>query len=356
MNSLRVRLYGYLEKLHLPNKDNKIQRYGLVILLVFIYFSIKTATVVILGSTQPFLFALFVVIIAAWFGGFGPGIIASLLTGTVLYVFFLEPNFPVWGEKSFINVIFVGIFFIQGVLISILSESHRKNDVQKTEFVGIISHELKSPLTSIKGYTDLIKYSAEKKKDKHIVEIARKVDNQVRQLTDMINEMLDITTIETGRLTYHDNVFKFTDLLKERVDDYQVTTETHKIILLGKTAKKIYGDKYRIGQVINNLLSNAIKYSPKAKKIEVFVKNYPGGIEIHVRDFGPGIEKNDQRNVFKPFLRLKKTEAAKGTGIGLFITSQIVQRHNGKIWVESSPGNGSVFCVQLPSKHSKLKS
>jgi signal transduction histidine kinase len=350
MSSNLGRLLKYFTKLHLPGTENRIKRYGLVLLLVAFYFFIKTAIITVLGTTQPFLFALFVVIIAAWFGGFGPGILASIMTGAVLYFFFLEPNFLIRGEQNPINIIYISIFLIQGFFISLLSESHRKSDAQKTEFVGIISHELKSPLTSIKGYTELIKHVSEKKKDKKVSEFAHKIDKQVMQLTEMINEMLDISTIESGRLTYHDLHFNVMDLVEERINDYQVTTDTHKIILSGKTAKKIYGDKYRIGQVINNLLSNAIKYSPKAKKIVVSVKNCPGGVEIRVRDFGPGIEKSDQKNIFKPFLRLKKTQSTKGTGIGLFITSQILERHNGKIWVESPPGKGAVFCVIFPSK------
>jgi signal transduction histidine kinase len=82
----------------------------------------------------------------------------------------------------------------------------------------------------------------------------------------------------------------------------------------------------------------------------VTVKNYLDGVELSVRDFGPGVVKNEQKNIFKPFYRLKKTQSAKGTGIGLFISSQIVERHNGEIWVESSPGKGATFIVKLPTK------
>ena len=138
-------------------------------------------------------------------------------------------------------------------------------------------------------------------------------------------------------------------MVKELVRDFQVTAKTHKIIFSGKRAGKVItGDRYRIGQVITNLISNAIKYAPKTKKITVTVENKRDEVVIAVKDFGPGIGIEDQRKLFRPFFRAKNTQSAKGTGIGLFISSQIVERHKGKLWVESKIGKGSTFFISLP--------
>ena len=129
-----------------------------------------------------------------------------------------------------------------------------------------------------------------------------------------------------------------------------MTTDTHKIHFSAKGNKTVIGDRYRIGQVITNLISNAIKYSPSAKKVNVEVENKRNGVVISIQDFGSGIDQDDQKKLFTPFFRAKNSESAKGTGIGLFISLQIVERHKGKLWLKSTVGKGSTFYLSLPSK------
>lgn len=347
MKDLWPTLHKYLDKLSVPGNGNNFRRYGFVIALISIFVVIKATLSVFIGKDVPFLFALFIVILSAWFGGFGPGVVATILTGLITYIFFLEPKFTLIGIANIPNLFILLIFFLEGFFISLLSNSHRRSDIQKSEFIGVISHELKNPLTSIKGYTELIQRKAIKTKDKKIALITERIDAQIRNVIDMINDMLDITKIETGRLTYQDEKFSVMDLVKDIVSDQQVTSLTHRITLTGKTTKYIYGDRYRIGQVITNLISNAIKYSPNAKKVIVHIENKSKSVIVSMRDSGPGIAKEDQQNLFKPFFRAKNTQSAKGTGIGLFISSQIVERHNGKLWVKSTVGKGSTFYLQL---------
>jgi signal transduction histidine kinase len=196
----------------------------------------------------------------------------------------------------------------------------------------------------------MIRRHAEKKGENKISEFAMRMDQQIKHVLQMINEMLDITKIETGRLTYHDEVFDIGELVEEIVKDQQMTTDTHTISLSVKTHTKLTGDRYRIGQVIINLISNAIKYSPNATKIHVSAKKTPSTVVISIQDFGPGISKEDQSKLFQPFFRAKKTSSAKGTGIGLFISNQIVERHAGRIQVKSTVGKGSIFTIELPTK------
>lgn len=343
-------LHRHLDKLYLPGNGNRIQRYGLVIILVVVFFLIKTSLVAIFEKNVPFLFSTFIVILSAWYGGAKPGILATLLTGVISDFLFLEPRLSISRLDNIHNIIILFIFLIEGFVISILSDSHRRSDTQKNEFIGVISHELKNPLTSIKGYAEMIKKLGEQKGDKKVADFAARMDIQINQVIGMVNEMLDVTKIETGHFTYRSEEFPFFQLVKEIVADQQVTTDTHKIYFSGKTNKQINGDRYRIGQVITNLISNAIKYSPGKKKITIKVENKRGGVIVSVQDFGSGIAIEDQAKLFEPFFRAKNSGSAKGTGIGLFISSQIVQNHKGKLWVESKLGKGSTFYLFLPAK------
>ena len=342
--------HHYLDKFSVSNIGSKLQRYGFVLILTLIFFFIKEAFVRAIGIEVPFLFSLFIVIICAWIGGFGAGVLATFLSGSTTYFFYLEPKFTILGEENIPNAIVLLVFFAEGFFISMMSEAHRKSDIQKSEFIGVISHELKNPLTSVKGYAELIKRQATKKGEQNFADFAMRIDQQIKQVIEMVNDMLDITKIETGRLTYQDEIFNVTNLVKELVGDLQVTTNTHRINFIAKRDKLITGDRYRIGQVITNLISNAIKYAPNTKKVNVSVENKRNGVVISVQDFGPGIAKENQAKLYNQFFRATHTQSAKGTGIGLYISFRIVKRHKGKLWVESEIGRGSTFYLWLPDE------
>lgn len=242
MRNIWFFLHRYLDRLAIPSNGNRLWRYGFVLVLITIFFFIKEVLVAALGIEVPFLFSLFIVVICAFFGGFGPGILATILSGIITYYFYLEPKYTIFGSANIPNAIVLAVFFAEGFFISMMSEAHRKSDIQKSEFIGVISHELKNPLTSIKGYAELIQRLASKKGEQKFVDFALRIDQQVKQVIEMINEMLDITKIETGRLTYQDEIFNITDLVKEIVSDQQVTTETQKIHFSGKSSKLITGD------------------------------------------------------------------------------------------------------------------
>jgi signal transduction histidine kinase len=342
------KIYHFLNSLYTPHAS-RWQRYGLVLILTSLFFLIKTTLSVTLQRDIPFLFSLFIVIISSWFGGFGPGILATLLSGFLTYYLFLEPKLSFSRLDDIPNIIFLIVFLLEGIFISMLSESRKRSDKHKSEFIGIVSHELKNPLTSIKGYADLIYKLAKQSKQAKQSEYALRIDAQINQVITMINDLLDVTKIETGRLTYQDDSFDILSLVKEVVSDQQVATNSHKILLSGIVKKKVHGDKYRIGQVITNLINNAIKYSPQASKIKVSIKNKAHKVIISVQDYGIGIPEEDQYNLFLPFYRAKNTQRAKGTGIGLFISSEIVKRHKGRLSMQSKLGKGSIFYLELPA-------
>lgn len=233
---------------------------------------------------------------------------------------------------------------------------HKQLVQQKDEFIGIASHELKTPVTSIKAYTQVLHASFKKKNDKHAVTSLGKMNAQLNKLTDLIGDLLDVTKIEAGKLQFNRDQFNFDDLVQETVESMQLTTEKHELIIQGDTRQKIYADKDRLGQVMTNLLSNAIKYSPHTKKIIIVLSKENGAVKMCVKDYGIGIPKEKREKVFERFFRVSgpDTQTFPGLGLGLYISNEIIKRLGGRIWVESEKGKGSTFCFILPIEKKKI--
>ncbi|MEO8794155.1 MAG: CheR family methyltransferase [Daejeonella sp.] len=225
-----------------------------------------------------------------------------------------------------------------------------KLEVQKNRFISMASHELKTPVTSIKGYTQVLQQKFKKAGNIEAEAFLAKMDKQINKLTSLINDLLDSTKVTQGQLKYNEELFNFNDLADEIVDEMQQTTKSHTIELnLGDT-KMILGDRNRIGQVIINMLSNAIKYSPRANQIMVSTSIEKSNLKFNVQDFGIGISKESQLSVFDQFFRVNGIlqDTFAGLGLGLFIASEIVKRHNGLMSVKSIEGKGSTFSFTLP--------
>ena len=224
---------------------------------------------------------------------------------------------------------------------------------QKDDFLSIASHELKTPVTTIKAYGQIAESILEQKNDVEALLMVKKMGSQVNKLTTLIEDLLDITKIQKGKLLYKEALFDFNELVKEAIDDMQKTSIDHVIKCKLDATAKIYGDKNKIGQVLNNLFSNAIKYSPGTNKIVVTTQLKKLGVKFTVQDFGIGISKDGQKHVFEQFYRVNGDNQSTfpGMGIGLYICSEIVKNHKGKIWVESAKGEGSTFHVWLPFDH-----
>jgi PAS domain S-box-containing protein len=236
--------------------------------------------------------------------------------------------------------------------------SERKHlEQQKDEFIGIASHELKTPVTSIKAYTQLLENKFRKAGDEKTALFLMKVNAQLDKLTILIGDLLDITKIETGKLEFHEDFFDFNELVNEIVDQIQPTAEKHKLITNLAPSKSIYGDRDRIGQVLTNFLTNAVKYSPMADKVVISSTVNANAITISVEDFGIGIEADLIDKVFERFFRVTTSsgQTFPGMGLGLYISSQIIKRQQGKIWVESKPGKGSTFSFSIPLNRKKTK-
>lgn len=220
----------------------------------------------------------------------------------------------------------------------------------RDDFISVASHELKTPVTSVKIFTQALLKAAQQHKDIKAVIGLERMNKQIDKLTDLIYNLLDISKIQTGQLEYSMKKFSFDEMIRESVEILQQMTHQHAIILEGKIKQSVYGDEDRLGQVISNLITNAIKYSPQANKVVIRVSHTKNHIKVSVTDFGIGMDKEHLQKVFERFYRVSGTtdQTFPGLGIGLYISKEIVSRHGGKLWVESTVGKGSTFHLTLP--------
>jgi signal transduction histidine kinase/PAS domain-containing protein len=227
-------------------------------------------------------------------------------------------------------------------------EVRKKLEEQKDVFIGVASHELKTPVTSVKAYVQILNRRFKKIGDVRSSELVMKMDTQLNKLTKLIGDLLDVTKIQNGKLQFQEEVFDFNALTVEIVEEMQRTTEKHEIVTELSQPQMVYGDRDRIGQVMINLLSNAIKYSPQAAKIIVKTVLKNDTVILSVQDFGVGIPEKKKDQVFERFFRVNDDqEIFSGLGLGLYISAEIVERHKGTIWVESEKGYGSTFSFSL---------
>lgn len=221
---------------------------------------------------------------------------------------------------------------------------------QKDDFIGIVSHELKTPLTSIIAFAQLLEKHLNQNKDKRGSFFLGKMIYQTERLTHLMASFVNVYRIQTGKLDLHKKNFEIDELISSVVSDFQYTTKSHTIKHNGQSKITIYADRERISQVLINLISNAIKYSPRAEKVVITSSQDRDSVTISVQDFGLGIPKEEQGKIFKRFYRVggKREEDVSGLGLGLYISYEIVAQHKGKIWVDSQKGKGSTFYITLP--------
>lgn len=243
------------------------------------------------------------------------------------------------------------------VVIAYTNITERKKlEKQKDDFLRIASHELKTPITSTKAYAQvLIKMLSGQKEESNTVKLLTKMDQQLNKVTKLINDLLDVSKIEAGLLKLNQEYFEFDVLVAEIVESVQLTNSDHKIVVKGKTKKRLYSDPERLGQVLTNLLINAIKFSTKKSRIYLTCEVKNSEILVEVKDSGVGISKEDQQNLFQRFFRVQAPEfqGQSGLGLGLYISAEIIRRLGGEIGVKSELGKGSTFYFSLPIENEK---
>jgi two-component system sensor histidine kinase/response regulator len=218
---------------------------------------------------------------------------------------------------------------------------------RKDEFMSIASHELKTPLASMKAYVQLLGRSIGK--DEKVKGYVDRTLAQINKLNSLIVDLLDTSRIENGKLKFNESLFNFSKLLKESVEIIGQTYPDYNIHVYGESNALVLGDEMRLEQVILNYMTNAIKYSPDRRELEIYSSLENNFLVVAVKDYGIGIPKENQADVFRKFYRAEGVaKRFQGLGIGLYICFEIIRRHNGKCWLESEPGKGSTFYFSLP--------
>ena len=233
-------------------------------------------------------------------------------------------------------------------------ESHKANQQKKDEFISMASHELKTPVSSLKGFSYILQSWFEKEGDAKSLELVKKMGIQVDKLTKLIGDFLSVSRGEGQHLQLDKTDFSFNELVEECVSGKQVMAPSHQLIIENNPGITYHGDRLRLEQVLTNFLNNAIKYSPGADKIIINVEIRSGNIVVSVRDFGIGIDKEDLSRIFNKFYRVDNSSMKfPGLGLGLYISSEIIKAHNGTCWIESELGKGATFYFSLPLNKSE---
>lgn len=222
-------------------------------------------------------------------------------------------------------------------------------DRLKSDFIHTVSHDLRSPLTAVLGYTELIERTGPLNENQ--LEFLHRLQGSVQHITALINDLLDLGRLEAGfdsrrEMVHINNILKYTlDMVDPLVKKKKITLTTN----ASTDMKPLRANPIRIRQMLDNLISNAIKYTPDGGKVAVNMFMQENQIIFHVDDNGPGIPAEEQPRVFEKFYRASNTiDGVRGSGLGLAIVKSIVDSHQGRVWVESTVGKGSTFFVLLP--------
>jgi PAS domain S-box-containing protein len=218
----------------------------------------------------------------------------------------------------------------------------------KEEIVSVVGHEIKTPLTAIKGFIEILKKRMQEKSYSKTNEYLSIINSEVDRLVKLSNELLGTTQIQTIGILPNKQESDMDDVIRQVIKNIKIAYSSHRIRRRGKIGEVVNCDKDRIRQVITNLLTNAIKYSPNAKDVFVKISKENNNAIISIQDFGIGIAIDKQQKIFERYYRATNTNHTSSSGLGLYISAEIIKNHDGKIWVESTEGQGSIFSFSLP--------
>lgn len=248
-----------------------------------------------------------------------------------------------------------GIYHKNGdlfLIINTLQDITKTKELErrKDDFISVASHELKTPLTSLKLFLDILTNQIEEHHYSETERSIQKMKDQTQRLQRLITDLTDVSRIQKGKLDLRREEFLLEELITDTIEGLRLDISGHEIVFEKKASLPVNADKFRMYQVVSNLLTNASKYSPKGTKIIVTASKKAGKAVVSVQDFGIGIAKDQQKKIFEKLYQVEdlKKQTHSGFGMGLFIAAEIIKQHGGEIWVESKKGKGSTFFFTLP--------
>lgn len=265
----------------------------------------------------------------------------------------VEHEFPHIGRKlMLLNAHRVELEgqFKDRILLAIEDITERKAiEQRKDDFLSIASHELKTPLTTVVGYMQMIQRLMPENASEKFKTVVNKTGTYVDRLNQLLSELLDVSRIQTGNIELHKEPFVFDKMVSDAIEGIQTASPGYRITLKGHTGLIFNGDESHLIQVLTNLISNAIKYSPDSTQVEIHTSKVSNFIKVSVKDQGMGIKEDELKKIFQRFYRVGEIQKSyPGMGIGLYICEQIIKNHGGTLWAESKLGSGSVFSFTLP--------
>jgi PAS domain S-box-containing protein len=226
----------------------------------------------------------------------------------------------------------------------------KKLDQLKDDFIGLVSHELRSPMTVITGAVNTVLTEAERLSPEETHQLLKDAAAESETLSNLLSNLLELSRVQAQRLVLHSEAIDVKKIVEEAVDKIKRQSATHKFVInLPRRLPRVQADPLRLERILYNLLENAVKYSPAGGEVRVSAKLEGEQLVIGVNDEGIGISAADQEKLFAPFQRLEKYPGGvRGVGLGLMVCRRLVEAHGGQIWVESEPGHGSTFFFTMP--------
>ncbi len=259
------------------------------------------------------------------------------------------------GIPLAVGITYAPLISPEGNLLNIIATvrdiTHfREAEELKSTFISVISHELKTPVALIKGYTGTLRRDDVSWDDEIVQDSLEVIEEEADHLTSLIENLLDASRLQAGGIKLNLTDLAFESFVERLADRFQTQTSKHTIVIdFPSDFPVVMADEGRLGQVLSNLLSNAIKYSPEGGEIRLSGQVRADQVIICVQDDGPGIAPGDIPHIFDRFYRAEEaSRTTKGAGLGLYLTRAIVEAHGGRIWVDPRPGDGARICFSLP--------
>lgn len=265
-----------------------------------------------------------------------------------------------YGSNTLAPLLNIFFLVIAGLFATIISRNYRAAvealvlaKQRNEQFLAIASHELKTPLTSMRGYVEVLQRKMKRASDPSLAYV-QKMDDQLARVINMVRDLLDISTRQSGHVELDIETLSVETLVNQAIEEVQALAHRHTIEVQGNLRVLLEGDRTRLGQVLINLLNNAIKYSPQSDKIIVKVASARDRVVISVQDSGIGLSQSEKIKIFEPYFRgsgAKRKDVPGGLGMGLYVSEEIIRMHKGRLWVESTLGRGSTFSFMIPLRH-----